>query len=340
MFNKVYEKIKQFMKENIKYILIFLIGYLVLTYPLPYYIYTGGGTININDRVEVADADDSQGSLHFAYVKELRGNVASFLLAQLMHWDMEKEEEMKLSEDDTSEDIAFRNHIYLENANQTAILLAYSKAGKKAMIKDRHFYVLYVENSDEANLQVGDEIISVDGKQMVDTSTYTDVVAQKEIGEQIEVGIIRDEKEMTVMARVQDIDGKKLTGVSITTIYEYETDPKLELHFKQSESGPSGGLMLTLAIYDKLVAEDITHGKKIVGTGTIASDGTVGEIGGVKYKLQGAVASKADIFLVPAGSNYEEAKAEQEKNHYDIVIQPVATFEEALDFLESLDDNT
>ena len=46
--------------------------------------------------------------------KELRGNVASFLLAQLMHWDMEKEEEMKLSEDDTSEDIAFRNHIYLE----------------------------------------------------------------------------------------------------------------------------------------------------------------------------------------------------------------------------------
>ena len=85
MFNKVYEKIKQFMKENIKYILIFLIGYLVLTYPLPYYIYTGGGTININDRVEVADADDSQGSLHFAYVKELRGNVASFLLAQLMH---------------------------------------------------------------------------------------------------------------------------------------------------------------------------------------------------------------------------------------------------------------
>ena len=100
--------------------------------------------------------------------------------------------------------------------------------------------MLYVDNSDEANLHVGDEIISVDGKQMVDTSTYTDAVAQKEIGDQIEVGVIRDEKEMTVMARIQDIDGKKLTGVSITTIYEYETDPKLELHFKQSESGPSG----------------------------------------------------------------------------------------------------
>ena len=29
--------------------------------------------------------------------------------------------------------------------------------------------------------------------------------------------------------------------------------------------------------------------KKIVGTGTIEEDGSVGEIGGVKYKLSGAV---------------------------------------------------
>ena len=36
--------------------------------------------------------------------------------------------------------------------------------------------------------------------------------------------------------------------------------------------------MLTLAIYDKLTKGDLTNGLKIVGTGTISSDGTVGEM--------------------------------------------------------------
>ena len=39
-------------------------------------------------------------------------------------------------------------------------------------------------------------------------------------------------------------------------IYDYDTNPKIELKFKQSESGPSGGLMLTLAIYNNLTKKD------------------------------------------------------------------------------------
>ena len=53
--------------------------------------------------------------------------------------------------------------------------------------------------------------------------------------------------------------------------------------------------MLTLAIYNSLVDKDITKGKKVVGTGTIEEDGSVGSIGGVKYKLNGAVRQKADV---------------------------------------------
>lgn len=339
MFNKVYEKIKIFMKENIKYILIFILGYLILTFPLPYYIYAGGGTINIDDRIEVAESKASEGSFHFAYVKELRGNVASFLMAQIVpSWDIEKEEELKLNEDETKEDIEFRNQIYLENANQTATLLAYAKAGKKAMIEDRHFYILYIENSETTDLKVGDEILTVDGKKMVDVKTYTDTVSIKEIGDYVKLTVKRNGKEKEVSAMIQDFAGKKLTGVSITTIYDYETDPKLNLNFKTTEGGPSGGLMLTLAIYDKLVSKDVTHGLKIVGTGTIEEDGSVGEIGGVTYKLKGAVRAKADVFLVPAGDNYKEAMADKKKYNYDIEIKAVSTFDEALKVLDSLAD--
>ena len=91
--------------------------------------------------------------------------------------------------------------------------------------------------------------------------------------------------------------------------------------------------MLTLSIYDQLVPEDITKGRKIAGTGTIDSEGKAGAIGGVKYKLAGAVKDKADIFIVPNGENYEEAiKLQQEKN-YDIEIIGVDSFEDALEKL-------
>ena len=93
--------------------------------------------------------------------------------------------------------------------------------------------------------------------------------------------------------------------------------------------------MLTLAIYDKLTKGDLTNGLKIVGTGTISSDGTVGEIGGVKYKLNGAIKAKADLFLVPKGYNYKEALKEKEEHDYDIEIKAIGTFDEAVEYLES-----
>ncbi|MCI8575863.1 MAG: hypothetical protein HFI09_05270, partial [Bacilli bacterium] len=98
---------------------------------------------------------------------------------------------------------------------------------------------------------------------------------------------------------------------------------------KSSESGPCGGLMNALAIYNALVEEDITKGKKIIGTGTIDRDGTVGDIGGVKYKLLGAAKKKADIFLVPE-KNYDEAIQVKNENHLDIRVISVRTLEEAL----------
>ena len=91
-------------------------------------------------------------------------------------------------------------------------------------------------------------------------------------------------------------------------------------------------LLLGKKNIDKISKSHLT----IVGTGTISSDGSVGEIGGVKYKLNGAVKSKADIFLVPKGSNYKEALKEKEKNNYDIEIKAVGTFDEAVSYLESL----
>lgn len=337
MFNKVYLRVKKFMKDYYKTIIFLIVCYFVFTFPLPYYIYAGGGTINIDDRVVIEGSDESSGSLNFAYVKELEGNVASFILGNIIPWyDVEKEEDVELNEDETSEDIMFRNKIYLENANQTAILLAYTKAGKEVSISDKHFYIIYVDEKEDDGLRVGDELISVDGTIIDDVTDYTEAVQSYEVGDKVDVTVIRDDEEIDVVATVKEEDDRKITGVVVSTIYEYDTDPKIELNFKDSEGGPSGGLMLSLAIYDKLTEGDLTNGLTIVGTGTISSDGTVGEIGGVKYKLNGAVKANADIFLVPEGDNYEEALKEKEENDYDIEIKAIGTFDEAVEYLESL----
>ena len=63
----------------------------------------------------------------------------------------------------------------------------------------------------------------------------------------------------------------------------------------------------------------------------------IGSIGGVKFKLAGAVSKKADVFLVPAGENYKEAIKYKKKNNYDIKIIGVSNLEEAILELEKLE---
>ena len=121
----------------------------------------------------------------------------------------------------------------------------------------------------------------------------------------------------------------------ITVTYNYTEDPKASIQMKQSESGPSGGLMMSLAIYDALTEEDLTHGKKIIGTGTMDIYGNVGEISGVKYKLIGAVKQKAEVFLVPEG-NYEEALQVKEEKGYDIELISVDNIKTAIEALNHL----
>ena len=90
---------------------------------------------------------------------------------------------------------------------------------------------------------------------------------------------------------------------------------------------------IALTIYNKLVDEDITKGKKIVGTGTIDTEGNVGEIGGIKHKLMAANRKNADIVFVPEG-NYAEANKLAKAKKYDFKLVGVKTFDDAISFLE------
>ena len=89
--------------------------------------------------------------------------------------------------------------------------------------------------------------------------------------------------------------------------------------------------------FNQLTKKDVTKGYKIAGTGTIEPDGTIGQIGGIKYKIIGAEADKADYFLAPAGENYKDAKKYAKENNYKVKIIEVSTIEEAIKKLEGLE---
>ena len=64
-------------------------------------------------------------------------------------------------------------------------------------------------------------------------------------------------------------------------------------------SGPSAGLMFSLAVYDTLTPGSLTDGEVVAGTGEIRPDGSVGPIGGIDQKIAGAARDGAELFLVP-----------------------------------------
>jgi PDZ domain-containing protein len=64
-------------------------------------------------------------------------------------------------------------------------------------------------------------------------------------------------------------------------------------------TGESAGLMLTLAVLDALTPDELVRERRIAGTGTIESDGTVGPVGFVARKALAAEQDGVDLFLVP-----------------------------------------
>lgn len=336
MFTKVYDKIKEFLREYYKILILTLILILVYTINLPYYINIPGGLINVTDRVSIKDSYDVEGSLNMAYVTEIKATIPTLIYSCFnKDWDVLKEEDITY-ENESIEDTYYRDRLLLDEAINNAIIVGFTKASKKVEITSSKLIVTYIDEKADTDLKVGDEILSIDNIEITTAKEEREILKTKKVNDEIQLKVISGKKEKIKRAKLRKENGRIIIGIIMTEKKEVETIPKVELKFKKSESGPSGGLMTALAIYNYLTETDITHGKKIVGTGTIDVDGNVGSIGGVKYKLKGVIKNKAEIFIVPNGENYEEAMKIKKDNNYEIEIIGVSTIDDALNYLMDL----
>lgn len=335
MFAKLYAYIKNFIKENFRFLLLLTALYLVFNIELPYVIYSPGGYISLNDRVVVEGGYESEGELGMAYVSQIRPSIP-FVLASFIipNWDLQKASEVTL-ENESIEDMNAREKMYLENAIDSAIIASFTLTENDVEIIDVQNHIEYITGSAQTTLELGDIILSVDGMDYENIEELSNYIQTLNVGDTVSFTVLRDEKEKKATAKIYEEEGKKMVGLMSIPTYEYETDPDVDVKFKASEAGPSGGLMTALSIYNALVKEDITGGKKIIGTGTIDLEGNVGEIGGVKYKLIGAVKKDAEVFLCPK-ENLEEALKLKIENDYDIKIIGVATLQDAIKALQEV----
>ncbi|MDO4962902.1 MAG: S16 family serine protease [bacterium] len=322
-------------KQNYKYILVFLGIFLLFTFKFPYYIDAPGGISDVSSKV-ILDSYKSKGTFNLAYVKEYNASIPT-LLFSLFNKDYKIiSKKDVLLDNETSKTYELRDKLLMDESISNATYVAYKKANKKIEEVSNKLIVTYIDKKSKSNLEVNDEILAIDNIPINSKEDITNIVESKNYNDKLKIKVKNKDHEYERYAYIINDDNSKKIEILISNIKEFKTIPKINFNIDKNESGPSGGVITALYIYDSLIKEDLTKGKTIVGTGTIELDGTVGSIGGVSYKLKSAVKSGADIFLVPNDENYTEAIKLKKQNNYDIKIVGISNIDDAIDYLKNM----
>lgn len=185
----------------------------------------------------------------------------------------------------------------------------------------------------KGKLERDDLIVAVDGVTVRDPESAVRPIIAKPIGSKLKVTVLRKDQRLTFEMRTvpsplsEDKD-RPVLGVRLAQAVRLPFDITID---SQNIGGPSAGLAFALTVADVLTPEDLTRGHHVAVTGTIDTDGTVGPVGGVEFKVRAAEKEGADVFLAPA---MEVAEARKAASHVKVI--GVSTLEEALAQLRKL----
>lgn len=215
----------------------------------------------------------------------------------------------------------------------TAIITAYNKAKES----DSNIKLEYTFDSlcvsfyfEDMPFKIEDEIIKING---VDTSVGYDEFYKLAINTKADdiVTVRRNKKEIDI--KLTDKIYNMCRWYPYYMINYDTASPKIKVN-NTNVGGPSGGLLQTLSIYNRLVDFDYSRGLKIAGTGTMNIKGVVGAIGGIKQKIYTAFDDDVDVFLCPLVHKEEALEAYNQikyKEQMDLVF--VETLDDAISYL-------
>jgi Lon-like protease len=178
-----------------------------------------------------------------------------------------------------------------------------------------------------SKLQPEDVIVGVDGAQARSPAALRRLLRKHRPGETVRLSVRRGNRVRQIEVKtVPDPRDRKRPIVGILIEEAASIDLPLSVRIDLGQvGGPSAGLAFALDVVEEL-GHDIDHGVKVVATGELRLDGSVGPVGGIKQKTIGARRAGAEIFVVPAGDNATEAKRYAD----GLRVLPVHSFRQAL----------
>lgn len=230
--------------------------------------------------------------------------------------------------DVTAQEVREQNTELMQHSQEDAAVVALRAAGISVPEEIVVAQVIADAPADGV-LHVDDQILSVEGEKTVDTETVRELLQDVEPGDSAVITVLRDgeEVDLEVPTKLDEQTGRTIVGVYLAPRYEMPYDVTIDAG---NVGGPSAGLMFSLAVYDTISEGDLTGGRSFAGTGTISGLGSVGPISGIPQKMYAAQRAGAEVFLAPVDNCDEVTGAEPG----DLTVVPVATFEEALGYVE------
>lgn len=310
---------------------------------VPYLATSPGPTLEVQGIINVDGVEvfDNTGELYLLTIS--RPSDSLTLLEWFEAWRDPAvdivEREAIIPPDTTNDERRRANLAAMEDSQQIAAAVALERLGYDVGVVGDGALVEAIQEGGPADglLQQDDIVVAVDGVELQFVQELITEVRTNEVGDTVTVTVDRfgeDElRDIEIVLGESDTDpGLPVIGITVSNAgarFDFPFDVDIDAG---AIGGPSAGLMLSLGVYNRLTEEDITGGRRIAGTGTITADGVVGQIGGVKQKVIGAIGVGADYILVPEG-DFERAV---EVAGDDIEVVAVGTFEDAVSFLEDL----
>ena len=311
-------KLYKFLIKNIKFFILLML-FLICFIDLPYYIDAPGGLLNVNDKISIQDKNNLSGSISLAYVSEYKGSIPMLIYSLFnKNFDIQKE-----TKGDNSD---YRNEILLTESTSNALLVALDRANIEYEIENKRVVVTYVSSDSDTTLEVGDIIYKVNNEAVNSKEELLNIIKEYDT---FNIEVVNNNKRYIRTATKNN----NIIGITVSELFDINSSVDIKFNFSKHEMGPSGGAMMSLAIYNYL-SEDITNGKKIEGTGTIDSSGNIGVIGGIKYKILAASKENVDVFFLPR-DNYLEAYDTVVNNNLNINLVSVDNIDDVINYLSN-----
>jgi Lon-like protease len=176
--------------------------------------------------------------------------------------------------------------------------------------------------------------MALEGESVTSRAELRARIQRRRVGDEVRLEVAREGQQASVdlpLIESAAEPGRPIIGIGAS---DYLLDANLPFPVEidtRNRVGPSGGLLYGLALLDAVTAGDLAGGRRIAGTGTIALDGRVGPIGGVREKVIAAEREQAEVFLAPRENAHAAAR---EATGMRVIA--VGTFEDAVTALDAL----